>query len=37
MDNQVKAQLGGYGFETAKAVTGTSSMGKLTLAQILAP
>ena len=36
MYKDVTFQAGGYGFQTIKAVSGTSSVGKLTLAEILA-
>lgn len=36
MYDEAHFETGGYGFETTKAVTGTSSAGKLTLAEILA-
>lgn len=35
MDKNAQLELGGYGFCTPKAVSGTSSVGKLTLADIL--
>jgi len=36
MYKDAQPELGGYGFTTTKAVSGTSSIGKLTLAEILA-
>lgn len=35
MYDEAQTLVGGYGFETPKAATGTSSLGKLTLAEIL--